>query len=68
MAIITYIQDGIETTYDVDYIEAFIRFNGRKIYKKYHPNVFESLVGIHPSSHHFDFRVIPIEGVKLIKI
>ena len=55
-----------EETFDTDFSEAFVEWNCKKIYKKDYPNIFEALSGPYPTSHHFDFRVVPIQGVKLI--
>lgn len=49
---------------ETDYSNAYVVWEGKKILKKDYPNIFEALSMPIKTSHHFDFRIIPIQGVK----
>lgn len=68
MRIITYIENGVKTKHYANYDNAYVEWEGRRIYGRHYPNIFEALSGPYPTSHHFDHRVVPIQGVQLMRI
>ncbi len=63
---VIYVVDGVASKYNWDSTNAYINFDGRMIFKKDHPNVFEALTIY--GNRRFDYRVVPIHGVELTKL
>lgn len=49
---------------EADYLNAYVKYNDVKIYRKKYPNIFDALSKPIPTGHHFGNIIIPIQGVK----
>ena len=63
---VIYVINGVASKYNWDSTNAYVTFEGRMIFKKDHPNVFNALA--HEGHRRFDYRVVPMSGVELTKI